>query len=48
MSLLHFWIAGRERFFFIEAVGCWMVGSVPRALAYQTLIDRAARSRRAR
>lgn len=48
MVLIHFWIAGRERFFFLEAFGCWMVGCIPGALIYQSLIDRASRTRRAR
>ncbi len=48
MVLTHFGIAGRERFFFIEAVVFWLVGSIPGALVYKTLIDRTVRSRRPR
>jgi hypothetical protein len=48
LVLTHLGIAGRERFFFLEAVVFWLVGSVPGALAYKTLIDRAVRSRRPR
>ena len=48
MVLTHFGIAGRERFFFIEAVIFWLVGSVPGVLVYKTLIERTGRSRRSR
>ena len=48
MVLIHFWIAGRESFFFLEAFGCWMVGCIPGALVYHELIERAARPRRTR
>lgn len=45
MVLTHLWIAGRDSFFFMEAVLCWMAGCVPGALIYKTLIDRAEESR---
>ncbi|HYO55902.1 hypothetical protein [Archangium sp.] len=48
MVLTYFGIAERDRFFFIEAVFFWLVGSIPGALTYKTLIGRATRSRRPR
>lgn len=45
LVLTHLGIAGRERFFFLEAVVFWLVGSVPGALVYKSLIDHAVRSR---
>lgn len=44
LVLTHFWIAGRESFFIIEAILLWMVGCVPGAMIYKTLIDRAEQS----
>jgi hypothetical protein len=48
MVLTHFGIAGRERFFFIEAVVFWLLGSIPGVLVYKTLLERTVRSRRPR